>query len=398
MKEQRELARPVQSRPRKVHIVLRDGDVVDGGLYLTDGQALAPYLGTRKNGWVNVVSAVWQREGELHRHAVLQTDHIVIASATDKDYPVQPASQVGVPRAVDLLLDDGTRVQGSLYLAVRQRLSDFLSTCGTFLPLLGARRVHDGDELGDIAVNSGCVRAVRDAKVFEPDGSLAVTGEWRQQRRTPSDPVDTSQPLNRELVRRATGDLEVITPGRANDRRTGEIPLATVTAAAAHGTQSGAPALSQLDRKRLDALSKHWLVRLAVDARLAPPDPRTLSDSPAIVDIWRSVAAANEIAEGELAVIVASTHRLDLADLNTVMPEAIAEIPEKVAKRLGVLPLTVKDGFLTVAVSEPDSFEIEQQLRFLTKLRLRREVGTPADIIGAIDWHYQELARAQQKK
>lgn len=394
MKEQRALARPVQSRPRKVHIVLRDGDVVDGGLYLNDAQALAPYLGTRKNGWVNVVNAIWQREGEVHGHAVLQTEHVVIASAPDRDYPVQPANTIGVARAVDILLEDGTRVQGSLYLADRQRLSDFLSTCGSFMPLLAARRVHDGTELGDVAVNSGCVKAVRDAKVFGAVPGEGESGEWKQRQRTPVGP-EVSQPLNRELVRRLTGDFEVITPGRENDRRVGEIPLATAVATATPATGIGLPALAPVDRRRSEALSKHWLIRLAMDAHLSPPDPRTLSDAPAIVDIWRSLAAANEIAEGELAIIVASSHRLDLADLNAVMPEAIAEIPQKVAKKLGVLPLTVKNGFLTVAVSEPDSFEIEQQLRFLTKLRLRREVATPADINGAIDWYYEEFGRAE---
>lgn len=396
MEEKRELARPVQSRPRKVHIILRDGDVVDGGLYLTDSQALAPYLGTRKNGWVNVVNAVWRREGEVHRHAVLQTEHIVIASAPDRDYPVQPESQTGVPRSVDILLHDGTRVQGNLFLAERQRLSDFLSTCGAFLPLLAARRVHDGDPLGDVAVNGGCVKAVRDAKVFGAGEGAGASGEWGQQRPTPEKPIDVTRPLNRELVRRLTGDFEVITPGRENDRRVGEIPLPTPPAGSASVHQQGDSGLSAADRKRAEVLGTHWLVRLAAENRLAPPDPRTLSDTPSLVDLWRSVAAANEIAEGELSIIVASTHGIHVADLNGVMPEALAEIPEKIAKRLGVLPLTVKDGFLTVAVSEPDSFEIEQQLRFLTKLRLRREVGTPADIRGAIDWHYQELGRRKK--
>jgi len=387
----------VQSRPRRVHIILRDGDVVDGGLFLTDGQALAPYLGSRKNGWVNIVNAVWQREGEVHRHAVLQTDHVVLALATDRDYPVQPATQVGVPRAVDILLEDGTRMQGSLFLAQRQRLSDFLSTCGSFLPLLDARRVHDDDELGDIAMNAGCVKAVRDAKVFGAGGSTTETGEWRSARLTPEASVNQSQPLNREMVRRKTGDVEVITPGRPNDRRVGEVPMHTppsTSSQRAPQAPTGAPTTA--DRQREEALSKHWLVRLAADANLAGPDIRSLPAAPSLTDIWQAVAAANEVAEGELAVIVASTHQLELADLNVVSPEAIAIVPEKIAKRLGVLPLTLQDGFFTVAVSEPDSFEIEQQLRFLTKHRLRRQVATPADITGAIDWYYQEFAKSQK--
>jgi hypothetical protein len=142
---------------------------------------------------------------------------------------------------------------------------------------------------------------------------------------------------------------------------------------------------------RAEAASHHWLVRLAAEANLNAPDPRDLTDALAPDEVWRAVAKSNEMAEGELAVIVASSYQLDLADLEDVTPEAVHIVPEKIAKRLGALPLKVEGKVLTVAVSNPESLEIEQQLGFATRLELRLVVATPTDIARAIDWHYRDV-------
>ena len=50
-----------------------------GGLYLNDGQALAPYLGSRKGGWVNVVGAKRVKDDAPLGHAVIQANQILMA-------------------------------------------------------------------------------------------------------------------------------------------------------------------------------------------------------------------------------------------------------------------------------------------------------------------------------
>ena len=390
-------ARTIQSRPRGVHIHLRDGDIVDGGIYLTDGQALAPYLASRKNGWVNVVNAVWLREGELHNHAVLQTDHVVMASASHRDIPVISETQNGVPRPVDILLEDGTRIRGNLLLGQRQRLSDYLAGCGKFLALLSASGVQDGDALGDVAVNCGCVKAVRDAKVFDAQGpptSHAVAKqEWGGLRRAPTATGEPQQTANRERITRPTGEIMVVTPAYANDRRVGAAPyVSPVTPAAPSAIPEHVGPLTEADQRRAAAASHHWLVQLAADANLTPLDARDLPDDFTSEDVWEAIALRNEMAVGELAVVVASSYRLDMADLDNVSLDAVKILPEKIAKRLGALALQSDGRVLTVAVSEPESIELEQQLGFVTRLALRFVVATPADIAGAIEWHYKELA------
>ncbi len=403
--------RPVQSRPRRVQITLRDGDVVEGGIFLTTGQALAPYLGSRKSGWVNIVNATWRREGELHNHAVLQADHIVLASSPDRDTPVQFATPGSVARRVDLSFDDGSRIRGSLHLAERQRLSDYLAGCGNFLPLLDATRVPGGEVMGDIAVNSGCVKAVRDAKVFAPDAAdpAAASEPWGGLRRGGPTP-----PLNRDVVHRPSGSIEVVTPGRVPDYRAAaataaraaaltpaplqavpaSVPAPVSTPSVAAAAIPAAPAepeslpLTPAEQARTTALAAHWLMRLASDAQLQLPGVRELTAAPTLDELWSRIASANDMAEGELAIHVADAYQLEVANLDEATPEAMRQVPQKLARKLGILPLKVDGRYLTIAVSEPRSFEVEQQLGFVCKLTLRELVATPADIGGAIEWHY----------
>ena len=417
-------ARPIQSRPRAVHLTLRDGDTVDGGIYLNDGQALAPYLGTRKHGWVNIVNAVWGLEGEVHRHAVLQTEHIVIASSTNQDYPIVASTPNATARAVDILLEDGTRLQGNLLLGAKQRLSDYLAGTGTFFALLSASRVQTGDALGDVAVNAGSVKAVRDAKVFagehESEGAPEDWGGMRrggQEAEAPSAPahasahpapsaashVPTPAPaaaaVRTERVMRTTGAIELVTPAPTRDRRrttapTGHLAIVETASPAPSAEEPTEPVPTPEQQRRAAVAARHWLGHLAIEAGMARPDGRDLSEPPTLAEIWHSIAKRNEMTEVELAVMVAATYQLDVADFEEVTPQAIRAIPSKLARRLGVLPVKVDGRNLVVAVSDPESLDIEQQLGFISKRDLKRVIATPADISGAIAWYYQDEAAA----
>ena len=193
--------RSLQSKPRRVHLVLRDGAEVEGGIFLNDGQALAPYLGTRKGGWVNLVAATWLVPvEETVNHAVLQADHVMYAYGIEGDVPVQ-ASQGGVlsVRSIEVTLTNDARVRGTLAIADRQRLSDYLHTVGKFIPIVGANRVDTGQLVGDIALNHSAVRVLRDTapggratQVFDaktmgtPGAGSAAIGEQSAPRRRAS--------------------------------------------------------------------------------------------------------------------------------------------------------------------------------------------------------------------
>ena len=376
----------VHSPPRRVRLVLRDDAVVEGGLFLNEGQALAPYLGSRKGGWVNIINAVWLAEGETHNHAVLQADHILLASSPDKDIPVHGGATGATAREVAIGLADGSQVEGVLHLAEKQRLSDYLHSCGKFMPVIEAKRLPAGEELGEVALNCGAVRVVRDRKLFAP-GSMDLAAEAGAEiggvRRSS---VMMNAPVNREEVMRETGSVEVLTEGRVPDRRAGR-PY-TPPAAQAPLPAPAVPELTSEQRQLAERVARHWLVQLGAGVQLSPPDPRELSPAPTLEEIWSGLARSNDMAEGELAVHVASAFKLPVANLEQVTPEALHAVPAKVARKLGVLPLQVDHRFLDVALSDPSSVEIEQQLAFVTRLTLRFTVAPPSEIRAALDRHY----------
>jgi hypothetical protein len=381
----------VQSRPRRARIVLRDGEVVEGGIYLNEGQALAPYLGTRKGGWVNIIKATWLAENETHNHAVMQADHILIAISLDGDIPVYGSTAGSAVRDVDIALEDASHVRGTLHLADKQRLSDYLHSCGKFLPVLNATRQPSNEAVGDCAVNAMAIRVIRDAKVFEA-GSMELAPDNAAEARASVQMPAISIPVNIEIVKRDTGSIQVITEGRSIDRRAGRSYTSPTGSPALAVKEPASTELSPAQRALADSLARHWLVQLATGAQLSPPDPRELPASPSLEDIWAGLSRRNDMAEGELAVHVASAFKLPVANLDEATADALASVPERVARKLGVLPLGGDAKNLVIALSDPSSMEIEQQLGFVTRKRLLFQVAPPSEIRGALDWHYKGSA------
>lgn len=380
----------IHSRPRLVQFEMRDAEMVRGGLYLNEGQSLGPYLGSRKGGWVNLVNAEWPAQNETANHAVIQADHVRLAWAPDGDVPVHGATTAPTPRDVILTLEDGSSLRGVLHLAEKQRLTDFLAACGKFIPVLEAARSPSFAALGNVAVHAASVRSIRDAKVFAPgsmDIALDAGGEAHPAAAAPK-PV-RREVVQRDVVRRASGPIEVLTEGRVPDRRVprGEPIVEHHTPSLAVGVSPG-PDLTDDQLKLADWLSRHWLVQMGTGALLLPPDPRALPARPALADVWHAVAQRNDMADAELAVHVAAGFRLPVANLDAVQATAIANVPERVARKLNVLPLHSDGKVLRLAVSDPSSMDIEQQVGFVTHQRLQFEIAAPAEIRGAIDWHY----------
>ncbi len=350
MKTPTEPARTIQSRPRRAHFLLLDGAEIEGGLYLNDGQALAPYLGSRKGGWVNVVGAKRVKDDAPLGHTVLQANQILMAWSPGAEIAMAGPIAGSTPREVEIEIADGTRFHGVLHLGERQRMSDFLFTCGAFVPVLEATKTKSGEVIGDLALNGLVVRLVQDVKPFAANPAAAAAVEARGT--PPAGNITAPRPTVR-------------TPGAP------QTPIG--------GTSTV---------RRQPRLSGHWLVQLATRSSLSKPDAQTVHGDLSVQSVWRALAETNDMADGELAAHVASAFHLPVANLDSASPEALGIVPERVARALGVLPLRVENKQLVLAVSDPSENEIVRQIGGLTRLRLDYEIATPRDIEGAIAWFY----------
>jgi len=69
--------------------------------------------------------------------------------------------------------------------------------------------------------------------------------------------------------------------------------------------------------------------------------------------------------------------------------EALNLIPEKLARKYNVLPLTVDGNTLHVAMSNPDDILAIQAIAAKTKMRIEPTLATPLDLQQAIDFNYK---------
>ena len=155
-----------KSPTRRLRIFLRDFRMVEATVSLAEGLALASYFANRKS-YDNLRGAHWAGTGDDVAHAVLKVDQVLWAAAPEGDVPLTNASVASKGRLVEMQLDGGLLVQGSLTLSNQQRLSDYLETAGQFVPMIHAQLLRSGRppkkvnvNLGDIVLNQDAIQAV----------------------------------------------------------------------------------------------------------------------------------------------------------------------------------------------------------------------------------------------
>ncbi len=148
--------------PKKLHLIMRDNTMIEGAIHIGDEQSWMMYLGTRKNGWMNMVQARRPKTAEAPGHLVVQVDHVVMALAPEGNVDVLGKAAGMGERHVEIVLPGGTTVRGVLHAAPMQRLTDYLSQSGKFVGITRARLASDNRELGDVAIHATAIAIMRE--------------------------------------------------------------------------------------------------------------------------------------------------------------------------------------------------------------------------------------------
>ena len=150
---------------KRLHVVMRDGSLVEGTIFIGEDMSLVSFLTSRKGGWMNMVDAHRPKLNEPAGHLIAQTDLMVLVSAPDDDLQVVgPSGQGSGEREVELHLIGGKSIKGVLHLAPMQRISDYLSHCGKFAGISRATLLPDDRMIGDVAVNTAAIALLREAR------------------------------------------------------------------------------------------------------------------------------------------------------------------------------------------------------------------------------------------
>lgn len=150
---------------RRLHVVMRDGSLVEGSIFIAEDMSLVNFLGSRKGGWMNMVEARRPKLQEEPGHLIVQTDLVVLVSAPDGNMQVVGQAGAGAgEREVELLLIGGKVVKGVMFLAPKQRMSDYLSHSGKFVGVTSATLGPEGQAIGDVAVNTVAIAMIRESR------------------------------------------------------------------------------------------------------------------------------------------------------------------------------------------------------------------------------------------
>jgi len=122
--------------------------------------------------------------------------------------------------------------------------------------------------------------------------------------------------------------------------------------------------------------------------------------------LWEAFTTSGAASEHDLIARTARHFHLPLADMGRASTQALELVPERWARRFGVLPLSIDDDALVVATSNPCDVDCERAIAFAAGRRVRFAMASPAAIAARLDAAYGgeddesagELPRAEQSK
>jgi type II secretory ATPase GspE/PulE/Tfp pilus assembly ATPase PilB-like protein/CheY-like chemotaxis protein len=115
---------------------------------------------------------------------------------------------------------------------------------------------------------------------------------------------------------------------------------------------------------------------------------RLVNDKESKTSLWERVLDMRLLTEAQVLEAVANRCKLPIADLNRATDLGRDALPEALARRYGVVPLTVTDALFEVATSNPFDIGAEQSLAFATGREVRMLLASPPRIREKLDQLY----------
>src|SRR5207253_7892527 len=133
----------------------------------------------------------------------------------------------------------------------------------------------------------------------------------------------------------------------------------------------------------LEPPTDQWLLPVLRD--ILPQSAIEQVESTVAVSYWRAIVEGGLATDEDLlAELSARTHFRIATDL-LVSTEACERVPEKLARKFGVLPLSISQTILDIATANPYDLDCEKTLAFATGRTVRMSLAPPHRIIERIE-------------
>jgi len=134
-----------------------------------------------------------------------------------------------------------------------------------------------------------------------------------------------------------------------------------------------------------------WLI--ATLRELLPEAAVTSLESKADGGYWEAAVRGRLVTDDELLEKLAALTRTRVASDLLVSSEARDIVPERLARRFRILPLSVSPLVLEIATSDPYDLDCEKTLAFATRRVVRMALASPGRIMERIEEVYAPVAR-----
>ncbi len=137
-----------------------------------------------------------------------------------------------------------------------------------------------------------------------------------------------------------------------------------------------------------------WL--LSILAERFPPATLDKLESRLQGTYWETIVRESLLSDGEVLAAVAARLRVEIADALLVSTQAREKVPEALARRFLILPLSISDSTIHIATADPLDIDCEKTLAFATSRRVRMSLSSPSRIRERIEEVYAPVERVSR--
>ncbi len=141
-------------------------------------------------------------------------------------------------------------------------------------------------------------------------------------------------------------------------------------------------------------LPDHWL--LPVLRELFPQKTLDSLEAKATASYWEAAVGTGEVTDEQLLAAIARRTNLRVANGLLVTSQAREQVPERLARRFRVLPLSVSDSALEIATANPFDLDCERTLAFASGRAIRMTLASPIRIAERLEEVYAPVDRLKR--
>jgi type II secretory ATPase GspE/PulE/Tfp pilus assembly ATPase PilB-like protein len=104
---------------------------------------------------------------------------------------------------------------------------------------------------------------------------------------------------------------------------------------------------------------------------------------------WQAAVASGFTTDADILRAISARTRMRVAGALTSSPQAVARVPERLARRYSILPLSISAKTIEVATANPYDLDCEQAVAFASGRRVRMSLAVPARITERLEEVYR---------